>query len=57
MLEDRHWMRDFMLKKTNLMAENYTIATSFSRQRGRYPLLRDECGPVYLDRSPLFTPI
>ncbi|RJE19305.1 hypothetical protein PHISCL_08362 [Aspergillus sclerotialis] len=34
MLEDKQWMRSFMLKKSKLMAENYDIARTFFRNRG-----------------------
>ena len=34
MLEDRQRLGDFMLRKCELMAENYHIATSFFRERG-----------------------
>lgn len=29
MLEETHWLADFMLQKTNLMADHYSITTSF----------------------------
>lgn len=34
MLEDKQWMRNFMLRRCELMEENYRIATSFFRDRG-----------------------
>ncbi|KNG89221.1 hypothetical protein ANOM_002139 [Aspergillus nomiae NRRL 13137] len=34
MLEDRQRLEDFMLRKCELMAENYRIATSFFREHG-----------------------
>lgn len=33
MLEDKQWVRKFMLKKNKLMAEHHTIATTFLRER------------------------
>lgn len=33
MFEDKQWLRNFMLKKSKLMAENYDIARAFFRER------------------------
>ena len=34
MLENKQWLENFMSRKTELMAENYRIATSFFSERG-----------------------